>query len=210
MIKFEHSVFALPFALPARCWHFATAVSIRRGIWRKLAWIVVAMVGARSAAMAFNRLLDADIDARNPRTRSAPSARRTALAAASPGASWRCAAALFFLAAGELNPLCLRLAPAGPGNYVLLFLHQAVHFFFASGAGLQPGHRAGGRLDRRARVARSAHSLAHRRRHLLDRRLRHHLRLPGFRIRFRRGACGASRARWASPRALRWRSCCTC
>ena len=69
MIKFEHSVFALPFALTG------ALLAVRDGglggpeLWRKLGWIVVAMVGARSAAMAFNRLIDSDIDARNPRTR---------------------------------------------------------------------------------------------------------------------------------------------
>src|SRR5258708_13841281 len=72
MIKFEHSIFALPFALTG------ALLAVRDGglasdlLWRKLAWIVVAMVGARSAAMAFNRLIDADIDARNPRTKLPP------------------------------------------------------------------------------------------------------------------------------------------
>ena len=63
MIKWEHSVFALPFALTA-------AMLAASGLppASKLAWIVVAMVAARSAAMAFNRLVDADIDAANPRT----------------------------------------------------------------------------------------------------------------------------------------------
>src|ERR1700680_5285816 len=69
MIKFEHSVFALPFALTgallaARQFHLPGS-----SVFEKLLWIVVAMVGARSAAMAFNRILDARIDARNPRTR---------------------------------------------------------------------------------------------------------------------------------------------
>jgi 4-hydroxybenzoate polyprenyltransferase len=65
MIKWEHSVFALPFAL-------AGAMLAARGLpdgWRLL-WIIVAMVAARSAAMAFNRLVDARLDAANPRTRS--------------------------------------------------------------------------------------------------------------------------------------------
>src|SRR5438309_9147936 len=65
MIKWEHSIFALPFAL--------TAAMLAAGGWPRpaqLAWIVVAMVAARSAAMAFNRLADADIDAANPRTAS--------------------------------------------------------------------------------------------------------------------------------------------
>src|ERR1700741_437588 len=67
MIKFEHSVFALPFALTGAllAWREGSATSL----WRLLTWIVVAMVGARSAAMAFNRLVDAEIDSRNPRTR---------------------------------------------------------------------------------------------------------------------------------------------
>jgi len=70
MIKFEHSVFALPFALTGAALGFReSSLGIARSCWI-VAWIVVAMVSARSAAMAFNRLIDADIDARNPRTRS--------------------------------------------------------------------------------------------------------------------------------------------
>ena len=69
MIKFEHSVFALPFALTGALAGRSRDSSERRGrALEKLLWIVVAMVGARSAAMAFNRILDAEIDARNPRT----------------------------------------------------------------------------------------------------------------------------------------------
>src|SRR5215813_11960877 len=63
MIKWEHSIFALPFAL--------SGAMLAAGGWpsaHQLLWIVVAMVAARSAAMAFNRLVDADIDAQNPRT----------------------------------------------------------------------------------------------------------------------------------------------
>src|SRR5213596_1434869 len=65
MIKWEHSVFALPFAL-------CGAMLAARGIptLHQLLWIIVAMVAARSAAMAFNRLADASIDAANPRTRA--------------------------------------------------------------------------------------------------------------------------------------------
>ena len=69
MIKFEHSVFALPFALTGALLAFRESHFDSRGFGYKLLWIAVAMVGARSAAMAFNRILDADIDARNPRTR---------------------------------------------------------------------------------------------------------------------------------------------
>src|SRR5512142_2502199 len=70
MIKFEHSVFALPFALTGALLAFRAGGYASDGLWLKVLWIVVAMVGARSAAMAFNRLVDADLDARNPRTQS--------------------------------------------------------------------------------------------------------------------------------------------
>src|SRR5215510_5738245 len=69
MIKFEHSVFALPFALTGALLAWRDGGFPREGIWLKLAWIVLAMVAARSTAMAFNRVLDAEIDGRNPRTR---------------------------------------------------------------------------------------------------------------------------------------------
>jgi len=110
MIKFEHSVFALPFALTA-------ALLARResgldwpAMGVKLIWIVVAMVAARSAAMTFNRIVDAAIDQRNPRTklRHLPAGTLTARFA------WGfliAAMALFLVAAGMLNPLCLKLAP---------------------------------------------------------------------------------------------------
>jgi 4-hydroxybenzoate polyprenyltransferase len=114
MIKFEHSIFALPFALTG------ALLAIRDGglagefLWRKIAWIVVAMVGARSAAMAFNRLIDADIDARNPRTRL----RHIPAGLLSAGFGWGFVAVsslLFVLAAHELNILCFRLAPVALG-----------------------------------------------------------------------------------------------
>ena len=110
MIRFEHSVFALPFALTGallafRENNFASA----HKAWIIL-WIVVAMVGARSAAMAFNRLVDAEIDARNPRTKT----RHIPAGLLSRAFCWGFTIAssiLFFLAAWELNPLCLHLAP---------------------------------------------------------------------------------------------------
>src|ERR1035438_2365276 len=110
MIKFEHSIFALPFALTGAllAWRGPGLRGGRSSI--KLLWIVVAMVGARSAAMAFNRLVDADIDARNPRTK----ARHLPAGLLSRGFGWGLVGAppaFFSLAAGELNRLCLRLAP---------------------------------------------------------------------------------------------------
>src|SRR5512145_245989 len=70
MIKFEHSVFALPFALTGALLAMRETGFAMPGVWRQIAWIVVAMVAARSAAMTFNRILDSGIDARNARTRS--------------------------------------------------------------------------------------------------------------------------------------------
>ena len=114
MIKFEHSLFALPFALTG------ALLAVREGgiagasLWSKIGWIVVAMVGARSAAMAFNRLVDADIDAQNPRTRT----RHIPARLLSTGFGWGFVAVsslVFILAARQLNTLCLRLAPVALG-----------------------------------------------------------------------------------------------
>lgn len=104
-IKFSHTVFALPFALTG-------AVLAARGLpsLYQAFWIVMAMVGARTAAMGMNRLIDADIDAANPRTRSRaiPAGLLTKRAVAVwVGASL----SLLLVAARMLNPLCLLLAP---------------------------------------------------------------------------------------------------
>lgn len=105
MIKFEHSVFALPFALTG-------AMLAVRGwpSWRQLLWIIVAMVGARSAAMAFNRIADRDFDALNPRTkaRALPTGRLSLRFAVGFTIA---ASALLVLAAWELNPLAFKLSP---------------------------------------------------------------------------------------------------
>jgi 4-hydroxybenzoate polyprenyltransferase len=110
MIKFEHSIFALPFALTGALLAFRDAGYVWTAAWWTLLWIVVAMVGARSAAMAFNRLVDADIDGRNPRTRM----RQLPAGLLSRGFAWgfvAAASAIFVLAASQLNVLCLRLSP---------------------------------------------------------------------------------------------------
>jgi 4-hydroxybenzoate polyprenyltransferase len=114
MIKFEHSVFALPFALTGALLGWRSIGYPLEGMAVKLLWIVVAMVGARSAAMAFNRVLDADIDARNPRTK----ARHIPAGLLSRTFAWgfiAATSAFFLLAAGMLNPLCFRLAPVALG-----------------------------------------------------------------------------------------------
>ena len=105
MIKWEHSIFALPFAL---CGAMLAAGGLPA--WRQLAWIVVAMVSARSAAMAFNRLADASIDAANPRTQT----RALPAGALTPAfvATFVCVScAVFIFAASQLNRLSLILTP---------------------------------------------------------------------------------------------------
>ncbi|HET7749988.1 MAG TPA: UbiA-like polyprenyltransferase, partial [Terriglobales bacterium] len=105
MIKWEHSIFALPFAL--------CGAMLAAGGWPtawQLSWIIVAMVAARSAAMAFNRLADAEIDAVNPRTqtRALPAG---VLSRGFVGAFVTVACAVFVLAASQLNRLTLLLSP---------------------------------------------------------------------------------------------------
>src|SRR5437899_1501838 len=105
MIKWEHSIFARPFAL---CGAMLAAGGLPA--WRQVAWIVVAMVSARSAAMSFNRLADASIDAANPRTR----ARAMPAGVLTHGfvtGFVLLSAAIFLLAAWELNRLAFLLAP---------------------------------------------------------------------------------------------------
>jgi 4-hydroxybenzoate polyprenyltransferase len=105
MIKWEHSIFALPFALTAM---LLAARGLPAG--RTVAWIVVAMVAARSAAMAFNRWADADLDAENPRTRAR--AIPAGLLSRTFVLGFTCIAAVVFLvAAGQLNRLTLFLSP---------------------------------------------------------------------------------------------------
>ena len=107
MIKFEHTVFMLPFALMA-------ATLAGRGhwllFWHKIGWVLVAMVGARSAAMAFNRVVDRRYDALNPRTaqRAIPAGQLTVPQVV---AFTVVASALLVRAAARLNPLALALSP---------------------------------------------------------------------------------------------------
>jgi len=105
MIKFEHTVFALPFAFLG-----ALSASPVLPSWQTLGWILAAMVGARTAAMTFNRLVDADLDAENPRTqgRALPAGRVSRLGAV---LLLGAAIALFGFSAGMLGPLPWKLAP---------------------------------------------------------------------------------------------------
>jgi 4-hydroxybenzoate polyprenyltransferase len=141
MIRFEHSVFALPFALTGALLAFRESGNfVARGGWTLL-WIVVAMVGARSAAMAFNRLVDAEIDARNPRTRG----RHIPAGLLSRGfcrGFTAASIALFFFAAWELNTLCFRLAPLALAvvlaySYTKRFTHFS-HLVLGFALGIAP------------------------------------------------------------------------
>lgn len=113
MIKIEHTLFALPFA-------FLGAVLAANGLpsARQIVWITAAMVGARSTAMAFNRIADREYDARNPRT----SNRALPAGLLSVGFVWAftlVSASLFLLAAAMLNRLTLWLAPVALASIVL-------------------------------------------------------------------------------------------
>jgi len=113
MIKIEHTLFALPFA-------FLGAVLAANGLptLRQVLWITLAMVGARSTAMAFNRIADRTYDALNPRT----SARAIPAGLLSVGFVWAftlVSAALFFVAAAMLNRLTLLLAPVALASVLL-------------------------------------------------------------------------------------------
>jgi 4-hydroxybenzoate polyprenyltransferase len=105
MIKWEHSIFALPFAMCG-----AMLAAGGWPAWRQLGWIIVAMVAARSAAMAFNRWADASIDAANPRTqaRALPAGLLSSQFVAGFVAV---SVAVFLLAAYQLNRMAFLLAP---------------------------------------------------------------------------------------------------
>src|ERR1700721_3889397 len=108
MIKFEHSVFALPFALVGALLAARDAGRFPT-LWQIL-WIVVAMVGARSAAMTMNRIADLEYDRRNPRT----AMRALPTGELSIGFAWAfplLASALLVFSEGKLNPLALKLSP---------------------------------------------------------------------------------------------------
>ena len=121
MIKFEHSIFALPFALTGAllAGRFAGAATGWPTL-RQILWIVVAMIGARSAAMTVNRIVDVQYDRVNPRTRT----RALATGALSIGFAWAFAvasAAILVLAAWQLNRLALELSPVA---LAILFLYS--------------------------------------------------------------------------------------
>ena len=140
MIKFEHSVFALPFALTGAL----LAARLTAHAWpslRQIWWIVVAMVAARSAAMTMNRIADLRFDKENPRTKM----RALATGALSVSFAWAftiAAVALFFVAAWRLNLLALELAPVAVAvlffySYTKRFTSWS-HLFLGFALGISP------------------------------------------------------------------------
>jgi 4-hydroxybenzoate polyprenyltransferase len=126
MIKFEHTIFALPFA-------FTAALMAAHGIpsWRQIIWITIAMVGARSAAMGFNRWADRKIDAENPRTKT----RALPLGLVSPGqviVFTAVSSGLLVFAAYQLNPLAYYLSPVALA--IVFFYSYTKRFTFLSHA----------------------------------------------------------------------------
>jgi 4-hydroxybenzoate polyprenyltransferase len=140
MIKFEHSVFALPFALTGALLA-ARFTSHGWPTWRQFLWIIVAMVAARSAAMTINRIADVRYDKENPRT-----ARRALVTGAlSASFAWiftLAAIAIFFLAAWRLNSLAFKLAPLALAvlffySYTKRFTNWS-HLFLGFALGISP------------------------------------------------------------------------
>ncbi len=126
MIKFEHTVFALPFA-------FTGMILAAQGLpsWNKVFWVTVAMVAARSAAMGFNRWADRDIDAKNPRTKE----RALPKGLVTPGqvlAFIAVSSAVFVFAAYNLNSLSLALSPLALA--IVFFYSYTKRFTFLSHA----------------------------------------------------------------------------
>ncbi len=105
-IRFSHSVFALPFALTGALLAWRTAPFE----WRQVLWVIVAMVSARSSAMGFNRLVDARLDALNPRT-AAREIPRGVLSRRDAAIFVVSASAIFVFAAFQLNRICGLLSP---------------------------------------------------------------------------------------------------
>jgi len=125
MIKIEHSIFALPFAMIGMMWGSRFANHSAWPGWWVFLWVVVAMVSCRSAAMAFNRIADRNIDALNPRTkmRAIPAG---ILQLRQANLFFYGSCVLFFVAAGALNPLALSLSPLALG--VTLFYSMTKRF----------------------------------------------------------------------------------
>lgn len=141
MIKFEHSIFALPFAMIGMMWGSLSHGHSAWPGWRVFLLIIVAMVSCRSAAMAFNRIADRDIDAVNPRTRmrAIPSG---LLALKQVNLFFYGSCAVFLLAAALLNPLAFALSPIALGVTLFYSVTKRItwlcHFILGLSLGIAP------------------------------------------------------------------------
>jgi len=141
MIKVEHSIFALPFALIGMMWGTRSISDSAWPGWRIFCLIVVAMVSCRSAAMAFNRIADRDIDAINPRTktRAIPAG---LLQLRQVNLFFYGSCLIFFGACAMLNPLALALSPVALGMTLFYSLTKRFtplcHFVLGLSLGIAP------------------------------------------------------------------------
>ena len=190
MVKIEHTIFALPFA-------FMGAFLAARGLPRaaQIGWILLAMVGARSAAMAFNRLVDLPFDARNPRTsnRALP---KKLVSRGFVVAFIVASSAVFIVAASQLNRLSLELSPLALG---IIFLYSftkrftwLTHLFLGVSLACAP---IGAWIAVKGSIACDSPDLGARSRSL-GCRFRCHLFVPGRGIRQRRTDLLDSEALW--------------
>ena len=177
-VRFSHTVFALPFALVGAL----LASRLVPMTWSRVGWIVAAMVAARSAAMAFNRLVDAHYDALNPRTAQRELPRGAMSQPRSLGLPCRGERGVRRRVRANQRALS-RARAGGAGHRVLVFARQALHVGDAVLPGAGHGGGAGRRLDRvRWRHVVAARAARARDRHV-GRWLRRALRLSGPRFR---------------------------
>ena len=126
LIKLGHTFFALPFALSALCLAYLKGFSFG---YSKIFWVIMAFVGARAAAMGFNRIVDRDVDALNPRTKMRPSVTGK-ISIFDAKIFTAISIVLFFVSAGMINWLCFVLA--FPALFVLLGYSYAKRFTFTA------------------------------------------------------------------------------
>ena len=208
MIKFEHSVFALPFALTG-------ALLARAGDASRLADAGGNCCGSWwrwwrrvRAAMTINRIVDLRYDRENPRTKHSARWRPGLLSVSFAWMFTLIAVAVFFVAAWQLNSLALKLAPVALA--ILFFYSYTKRFTTWSHlvSGICAGHFARGRVDRHHRRFRFAHADSLRGGHAVGGRIRRALRLPGPGVRPTRGTFFHSasdsewRMRWLIARAM--------
>ncbi len=184
MIKFEHSIFALPFALTGALLAARATHQPPHGLptLRQILWIIVAMVSARSAAMTINRIADIRYDKENPRTKQ----RALATGALSVSFAWiftLVAIALFVTRCMATQSTRVEALASRVSDSVLLLVHKAIHELVALVSRLRAGNFSGSRMDRDHWRTRLAHVDPLRGSDAVGWRLRRPLRVPGHRLR---------------------------